>query len=43
MPSTVKTVPNPATKATACLTAAQREGRSIEPFAATATAVSWPR
>ena len=43
IPSSVKTVPNPATNATECLTAAQRDGRSIDPFAATATAVSWPR
>ncbi len=45
MPRSVNTVPNPATKARAWRTAAQRDGRpaAASPWAATATAVSWPR
>ena len=43
MPSSVNTRPKPATYATAWRTAAQREGCAPVPWAATATAVSWPR
>ena len=42
MPRIVNTAPNPATYASDCRTAIQRDGRAPGSPAATAIAVSWP-